>query len=330
MKTFFGLLIFSLIGRAEASQKPQFESMVSGTQRDLTSIHGAGNAIWTVGDEESLHWNGLKWQSADVPEQDERGAGCPSRVFRGLWVNSKNDVWVGCTQESDGTAIAHWNGQSWTYLALNANRGVNSLWSDGPQNLFAVGGNYDSANILPIHTVAGYLGRSDGKNWLKIGADFSANGIWGTSNGSVWTLCRDTNICIDSQDELNVAPKARLHRLMYSSDVALYGIWASSPQSVWAVGDGGTVLHYDGFIWSKVTTGLNLVTNLRAVYGFDHIGGPLEIWAVGTGGAIFKYNGKAWSEVISGTRNDLNSVWIDDSARVWIVGSKGTILRSLL
>ena len=35
----------------------------------------------------------------------------------------------------------------------------------------------------------------------------------------------------------------------------LYGVWGSSASDVFAVGDGGTILHYDGSAWSAMSSG---------------------------------------------------------------------------
>ena len=37
------------------------------------------------------------------------------------------------------------------------------------------------------------------------------------------------------------------------SSFRLYGIWGVSTDDVFAVGEGGTVLHYDGSTWSRMT-----------------------------------------------------------------------------
>jgi len=38
-------------------------------------------------------------------------------------------------------------------------------------------------------------------------------------------------------------------------------VWGTSPSDVYAVGDGGTILHYDGNSWSTMTSGTTVVLN---------------------------------------------------------------------
>ena len=69
--------------------------------------------------------------------------------------------------------------------------------------------------------------------------------------------------------------------------VALREVWASAADDAWAVGDGGTVVRWDGATWTPIT----LVTDadLYAIWGT----GSDEIWAVGYptsgGGVVLRY-----------------------------------------
>jgi len=54
----------------------------------------------------------------------------------------------------------------------------------------------------------------------------------------------------------------------------LHGVWGTSPQDVWAVGDAGMVLHYDGTFWQRAWYGQR---NLRAIWG----NGQGRIWIAG-------------------------------------------------
>ncbi len=51
-------------------------------------------------------------------------------------------------------------------------------------------------------------------------------------------------------------------------------IWGSGPNDVWAVGSGGSILHYDGKTWVKTPSGV--VNTLYAIWG----SGPNDIWVV--------------------------------------------------
>lgn len=87
----------------------------------------------------------------------------------------------------------------------------------------------------------------------------------------------------------------------------LSSIWGSGPCDVFAVGEHGTILHYDGTTWSLMTSGTTRW--LMAVWG----SGPNDVFAVGGGyplPTILHYDGAAWS---SWTTSGLTSpTWLYD------------------
>ncbi|AKU97411.1 hypothetical protein AKJ09_04075 [Labilithrix luteola] len=57
---------------------------------------------------------------------------------------------------------------------------------------------------------------------------------------------------------------------------ALTSVWGSSKSDVWAVGSGGTIVHYDGSKWNAVPSGVQ--STLYAVWS----SGPKDVWAAGS------------------------------------------------
>ena len=77
-------------------------------------------------------------------------------------------------------------------------------------------------------------------------------------------------------------------------------MWGSSGSNVFAVGTGGTILHYDGSSWSAMSSGTT-----RSLYGVWGSSGN-DVFAVGNGGTILHYDGSSWSAMSSGTTNGLS------------------------
>lgn len=94
----------------------------------------------------------------------------------------------------------------------------------------------------------------------------------------------------------------------------LNGVWGSRTNDVWAVGDSGTIVHWNGTAWSLVASGTPY--NLYGVWG----AGANDVWAVGASGTILRWNGTAWSSVQSPTTNRLTAIWRRDDNDVWAVG----------
>jgi hypothetical protein len=64
----------------------------------------------------------------------------------------------------------------------------------------------------------------------------------------------------------------------------LFGVWGSSGSNVFAVGDSGTILHYDGSSWSSMTSGTS--NDLEGVWGSS----GSNVFATGEGGTILHHS----------------------------------------
>jgi hypothetical protein len=91
-------------------------------------------------------------------------------------------------------------------------------------------------------------------------------------------------------------------------------VWGSSPSDVFAVGDDGAIVHYNGTTWSPMrsTTSQCLV----GVWGSS----ASDVFAVGNFGVILHYDGSDWSVMKSGTDWMLTDIWGSSSTDVYVVG----------
>lgn len=107
----------------------------------------------------------------------------------------------------------------------------------------------------------------------------------------------------------------------YGTDNSLRSIWGTSDADVFAVGDLGTIVHYDGRSWD--TQFCPVSSRLNCVWGTS----PSDVFAVGDGGVILHYNGVAWSSMPSGTTANLAGVWGSSWDNVYAVGASSVILH---
>jgi hypothetical protein len=86
---------------------------------------------------------------------------------------------------------------------------------------------------------------------------------------------------------------------------------------LYAVGKGGTILHYGGSVWKPMTSGTS--ADLTAVWGVKD--GP--VYAVGANGTVLRYTKSTWSAVTSGTTALLTSIWGASADRFFVGGVDG-------
>ena len=102
----------------------------------------------------------------------------------------------------------------------------------------------------------------------------------------------------------------------------LKGVWGSSATDVFAVGESGMILHYDGVEWIKMKS--PTTEHLYGVWGSS----GTNVFAVGASGTILHYNGLNWSDdVESGTTEGLRAIWGTGINDIYSVGDSGTILQ---
>lgn len=103
----------------------------------------------------------------------------------------------------------------------------------------------------------------------------------------------------------------------------LYGVYATSASDLWAVGEAGTILRYNGQRWSQLASGTR--NTLRGVYGSS----ATDVWAVGDLGTFVHWDGTKFSTVASpgGSTAVWNAVWGASASDVWAAGAGATFGR---
>src|SRR5205807_2349723 len=101
----------------------------------------------------------------------------------------------------------------------------------------------------------------------------------------------------------------------------LHALWGTGPDRLYAAGDHGTVLRWDGARWSG-QCGLGGGAALRALTGFGEL--P---YAAGDNGTVLRFDGKAWKRMDTGTREDLRALSGTRPDHLFAAGEHGVILH---
>jgi hypothetical protein len=119
-------------------------------------------------------------------------------------------------------------------------------------------------------------------------------------------------------------------------DEHLFGVWAKAVDDVWAVGDNGRVLRYDGVAVEAlvdevlIPTGANdedgepiafpIPEPLKGVMGRDD-----EVYVVGPGGSAYRFDGSVFTRETTSTNRPLTDIFTE--ASIWATATDGVILR---
>ena len=288
------------------------------------------------------------------------GSLAEDRHIRDLWANPTGELLAVGATSSDGRML-RFDGSEWKIEAQGAHdlRGVVELGSSrfavtvGGKILKTASGAFtevDSTSYAwtAVHAVssadiwtAGQAGSGsgaraavrhfDGSTWTTttLGGTFDIGwyltGITAAASNKVWAVGASVGngSITDTPGGLVAAYDGvswTVDRTLPSAQY-LRAVWAQSATSVWAVGDAGTILYFNGTDWTQQASGVT--QQLLAVAGAGD-----TVWAAGAGGVILKKVGSgAWTVQASGTSRAIYALWARSTTDVWAGGEAGLLLH---
>jgi hypothetical protein len=268
-------------------------------KQPIDAIWGAANDVWLRAshhqpryhsrdllragylDTSLLRWNGRAWISVEERRisEDDHGK-LPSNVQQ-LAPSPDADKIVG-REELTALWARHAGGRKMPAFKSGYRTGGAEIWAadaDGRQ-----------------------LAHFDGLAWT-VGtrlafSDFSAVRMISASDG--WAVSRrpvsfgrfDPHVGGPAGDGL-FRWDGRAWRFFQPLIERVHALWAGAANDVWAVGQNGLVMHWDGARWSKLSE--RLAGDLHAVWGRSRD----DVWISGCADNFHHWNGVAWSPVPS-------------------------------
>jgi hypothetical protein len=267
-------------------------ALASGTELPLyAATRVATGTLIAVGDRGQI-----SRFSGDARQSMSAGA---RRNHLGLWGDDKT-LWA------VGDDITRRDGGGWNAQATPNERSLYGVWGDD-KGVWAVG-------------TGGSVARYQDGMWkareVTAAGDAWLHAVWGAGS-SVW-IVGDQGLALVSAagSFIKVATPVRSN---------LLDVWGNADDWFWAVGEGGTVVRWDGMAWLKVPTGPmgGVVQNLRAVWGSARD----DVWVVGTEGTILHWTGERFESQSRMAKYSLNDVWGRGRDDVYAVGSSGVALH---
>jgi hypothetical protein len=261
-------------------------------QPSFTSIAGtSASDLWAAGDIGGLmslmHFDGRTWSLVGT----KGGFG-----IEALWAGSPTDVWgVGM---SPNRAAFHYDGKSWSVEPLGT-KSLHAIWAKSGADVWFVGD--DGASF-----------RRTGGAWQD--TSFKHHEKWGAANlYAIGGATIDSIFAVGGHGLIlqwtahGWADKAII------GDHTLRAVWMRAQDDGWVVGDGGTLLHYNGTGFQRVDSGTT--TPLSAVWGLA----ANDVYAAGYN-AVLHWNGTAWKAMTLPRSWTLRSIAGFDEKNIFIAG----------
>lgn len=229
-----------------------------------------------------------------------------TNALLGVWGSDANNLWV----VGEKGTILHWDGSVWMASASPTKAKLNGIWGSAAADIWAVG---DAGTILHY----------DGVSWNDrsvMGDDL--HGAWGLAGtGNVWTV--GGTFSSQSVLRLNESSWTSVATPLETKMNPLFGIFGTDASNIWAVGDKGTILHWDGTSWLSQTS--QTTRHLKSVWASS----TANIWAVGEATILLKEGRSDWSVNDAPSGSSLRGVWAFDESQIWAVGDDGMLLHRI-
>lgn len=303
--------------------------------------------IWAIGNIGHptliMHWDGEEWSVVPSPNP-----GPQANILNSISGSGPDDVWaVGYLFDGSNnrTLILHWDGVQWSVVSSpNVGPTNSELWSVSAlskTDAWAVG---DFSGAGPGGSLTLHW---DGTDWSVVPSPsfeyhcylnkvvaLAEDNVWAVGSvytgGGPWPVHKTLVLHWDGQ-AWNRVPSPNL----YQDHNVLLGLWAASPDDMWAVGEYNSegwfrtlTMHWDGSTWTIVPSpNVGNVGNI--LWNVDGVS-TNDVWAVGyynTGRATLAlhWDGQAWAVVstpnVEGMKyQDLAGVVALSPTNVWAVG----------
>jgi len=227
----------------------------------------------------------------------------------GVWGSGPNDVFVvGGTPEQG--EVYHFDGQTWRQMPVPDVPLLVWVYGFGPDDVIAVGEDGGA-----IHY--------DGTEWtaLDTGVDEALWGVWGASPDNIWIVGGDVGV--SDPVILHYDGKTFERFAVPNTDrnaTALFKVWGIGSK-VFAVGERGLILEFDGSSWQQVPAGPDADDDFVSLWGNSEN----NIVAVGGRGSarIAEYDGTAWSTLRFDAIPGLNAVYMTEEGETVVGGVNG-------
>lgn len=304
---------------------PQADPGTNTNDNDTTPDNGNDNSNDNSNDNQADNGNDNN-ADPDQPSDDPGAPGLPmvwSHAFEASGLGALSSVWgsgpddvfvVGGTMPPGQGEVYHWNGTAWRAMRIPEVGLLVWVFGFGPNDVTAVG-------------LGGGVVHYDGMTWTRLdsGTTQALWGIWGPAPNDMWIVGGEVGegepLLLHFDGTIfTPVPAPQNDR----GATALLKVWGIGSK-VFAVGDNGLIIQYEGGEWFQVPAGSNADDDFVSLWGTseDHI--------VAVGGRpaarIAVYDGANWTTFKPPGIPGLNAVFMDAADEAILGGTGGFVAR---
>ncbi len=234
------------------------------------------------------------WREHSVPAQK-------------VWAADANTAWAIARGY-----LAYWDGTKWNEKTPSGPE-FYGIGGTGPSDVWVVG------NVV-LHGDASALARkADPINSNLGGGPTNMHAVWvDKQTKTVWMVGR-LGAILRGEYPYSAPWETIPNPVQIDGDMSyLHDIAGSAADDIWAVGDNGTLLHWNGSQWLAVQSGSSASLRSVSVRARD------DVWIGGEGGTVLHWNGRTLENKGGGMPN-FTAIWGSSANDIWAVGKRGAI-----
>ncbi len=235
-----------------------------------------------------------------------------TNTWTGVWGKGVHRFVVGF-----GGKVMYHNGIKWKEQDTGTGAGLMDVWGFSEEDVWAVG-------------EAGTLLHFDGEQWTQSDVVASEEttyfDVWGPAPNDVYVIAAEAGMAYVLHWD-----GVKWEIALSSQAANLRHVHGTAKDDVFAVGQWGSIIHYDGMGWGLQPIEPYEVEGEDPYFVTDKLYGVYahtsdNAWAVGENGVMVHYDGAAWS-LYNYADATLRAVWGLNEENIWAVGASGTILH---
>jgi hypothetical protein len=288
------------------------------TLGSITAIAGRSkNDVWASGTRGFLmHWSGQRWTALDsnftetlsslfLTPNEVWGVAGALVLRRGLDPNSVRTARIPASYSRAAASISVVSDED-AYVSIA------SGWNNYSANYFAKLDFAAKALTYPPPSVHPITNEPQ--------LDIGARAVFLVPNKAIWLVGDRAAVArypVLANGDGGVPSLGQGVVVPIASQANLLAAWGYD-EHLWAAGENGSIVHFDGNEWHASNTGTE--STLNAIFGVS----PSDIWAAGDNGTVLHYDGNEWSSVgVRAYGGSLRTIWASASDDVWIGGEGG-------